>query len=80
MGFFSLFKKQPKKEEKVHVNVMQTSTSSGDIPEEELIAIFAAVIQSYFSSTGKLVIRSYKRVEQNLPVWNRVARENLLNG
>lgn len=80
MGLFRFFNKQPKQvEEKVSDQVEVKSTSL-EIPEEELIAILTAAIQSSFETTGKLIIRSYRRVEQKVPVWNRVARENLLNG
>ncbi len=81
MGLFKLFSKQAKNEEE-NISVQETTeeVSTPEIPEDELIAVIAAAIQSSYEVTGKLFIRSYRRVEQNIPVWNRVARENLLNG
>ena len=81
MGLFKLFSKQSKNEEEsIPVQAKIEEVSIPEIPEDELIAILSAAIQASFEVTGNLLIRSYKRVEQNVPVWNRVSRENLLNG
>lgn len=49
-----------------------------DIPEEELIAIFAAAIASSLNtSTYNLNIKSYKLADSNVPAWNLASRNDL---
>lgn len=56
--------------------VVEESNKSDD----ELIAVLTAAIAALQSSSqSKLVIRSYRRVNEPIPIWNRVARENLIN-
>jgi SepF-like predicted cell division protein (DUF552 family) len=48
--------------------------------EDELLVVITAAVKAYTEASEKLVVRSYKRVETQVPAWNRVARESLLRG
>lgn len=50
-----------------------------ELDEKELIAVLtAAVAASLNQSTYNLHIKSYRRIDQNAPVWNRVSRREQL--
>jgi sodium pump decarboxylase gamma subunit len=48
--------------------------------ENELIAVFAAAISSMMgTSANNLMIKSFRKIENNAPVWNRVSRREQLD-
>ena len=49
---------------------------TSDKPEEELVAVIMAVIQAGMASESqcRLRIKSFRRIEQSSPVWNRAGR------
>ena len=52
-----------------------------DENEEELIAVFmAAIMCSLNTSTYNLKIKSFRRIEQNSPVWNTTGRKDSMDG
>lgn len=51
-----------------------------DMDEEELIAVLtAAIAASLNTSTYNLVIRSYRRVNNNVPAWNKAGVNETIN-
>jgi len=68
-------------EETLTEKISEVSISEDELSEDELVAILTAAIQSCFRATphSNLIIKSYKRVDQTIPVWNRVARESSAN-
>ncbi len=68
-------------EETLTEKISEDSISEDELSEDELVAILTAAIQSCFRATphSNLIIKSYKRVDQTIPVWNRVARESSAN-
>lgn len=79
MGLFKFFSKRNEEETASVQNVTEV-VSTPEIPEDELIAVIAAAIQASYEAKGKLIIKSYRRVDSNVPAWNRLARETLVNG
>lgn len=57
---------------------------SADTDDEELIAVITAAIQASLKKAGitpecKIVVKSFKRVESDAPVWNTTGRNEVLN-
>lgn len=57
---------------------------SADTDDNELIAVITAAIQASFKKAGitpecKIVVKSFKRVEDDSPVWNTTGRKEVLN-
>jgi sodium pump decarboxylase gamma subunit len=61
------------------VTAVQVEEQKEEIDEDELIAVLtAAVAASLNQSTYNLNIRSFRRIDQNAPVWNSVSRKEQL--
>lgn len=59
-------------------NQIQAQQEAED--ENELIAVFAAAISSMMgTSANNLMIKSFRKIENNAPVWNRVSRREQLD-
>lgn len=57
----------------------KTEKSESDMPEEELIAVLtAAVAASLNTSTYNLRIKSYRRIGNNAPAWNKAGLNDVL--
>lgn len=80
-----IFYKDPKKESVKQEKAVEKTPAPVQVPtvtktedDEELIAVLtAAIAASLNTSTYNLKIKSYRRIENRAPVWNRAAvREN----
>ena len=62
------------------VYVTDTPDSADDMDETELIAVLtAAVAASLNTSTYNLKIKSYRRVDNKMPAWNRAGVTETIN-
>ncbi|MBN1623514.1 MAG: OadG family protein [Clostridia bacterium] len=57
---------------------------SADTDDAELIAVITAAIQASLKKAGitpecKIVVKSFKRIESDSPVWNTTGRKEVLN-
>ncbi len=57
---------------------------SADTDDAELIAVITAAIQASLKKAGitpecKIVVKSFKRIEADSPVWNATGRKEVLN-
>ena len=77
-----IFYKAPEKEATVKIEEAPATISTAEVSEEEdeeeLIAVItAAIAASLNTSTYNLKIKSYRRIENRNPAWNKAAvREN----
>ncbi len=84
--FKLIFYKDPKKTvnktktEEVKPQVVETKGVQNDTDEDELIAVLtAAIAASLNTSTYNLKIKSYRRIENNKPAWNRAGINETIN-
>lgn len=86
MAMKAIFYKDPEDEkkkdnvnpsEKAPSEVQNTAVCTDD---SELIAVLTAAVAAVLNtSTSKLCIKSYKRVGNNAPLWNRAGVSEMLN-
>lgn len=85
MGVLSLFKvifyKDPNKQSaKPVVQAPVQEVKADDTDEEELVAVLtAAVATSLNTSTYNLKIKSYRRVDNKVPAWNKAGITETIN-
>ena len=78
-------KKNKEKPIKTKTGNIKSIEVDADIEDnDELIAVITAAIQASLVKAGispecKIVVRSFKRVGSDAPVWNTTGREELLN-
>ena len=82
--FKLIFYKDPKKTAKPVEEVKETpvveTKAEDDVDDDELIAILtAAVAASLNTSTYNLQIKSYRRVNNNAPAWNKAGVTETIN-
>jgi sodium pump decarboxylase gamma subunit len=82
IGMKLVFYKDPKKapvaveKQEIKQDTVTADEDNEDLDEDELIAVLtAAVASSLNQSTYNLNIRSFRRIDQNSPVWNTVSRK-----
>jgi len=79
------FNKKKTKTEKTEIKDVKTVEINADVEDDaELIAVITAAIQASLVKAGispecKIVVKSFKRVGNDAPVWNSTGREELLN-
>lgn len=78
--FKVIFHKQPKKQE-VTAPVQETvAEPENEMDDDELIAVLtAAVAASLNTSTYNLNIKSYRRIDNTRPAWNREGLRETIN-
>ena len=70
---------------KTEIKDVKTVEINADVEDDaELIAVITAAIQASLIAAGispecKIVVKSFKRVGNDAPVWNSTGREELLN-
>jgi sodium pump decarboxylase gamma subunit len=84
MLFKVIFGKTPKTQTKADVKVAETveapQTAAEDVDEGELIAVLtAAVAASLNTSTYNLKIKSYRRLDNKMPAWNKAGVNETIN-
>ena len=81
MLFKVIFYKDPKKKEvKAEAAPVETVSEEPQVNEEELIAVItAAVAASLNTSTYNLQIKSYRRIEDKKPAWNKAGLRETIN-
>lgn len=82
MLFKVIFYKDPKKQAKKAQSAEEAAPQSAapQVNEEELIAVLtAAVAASLNTSTYNLQIKSYRRIEDKKPAWNRAGLRETIN-
>lgn len=87
MAFKAIFYKEPGKAKQAQESVTPVKTeakvkpvSESEIDEEELVAVLtAAVAASLNTSTYNLRIRSYRRVGNSSPAWNKAGLSDAVN-
>ena len=86
MLFKVIFYRQPKAQTQKTVSEnavaakMAVETKEDDTDEEELIAVMtAAIAASLNTSTYNLKIKSYRRVDNNVPAWNKAGLNEAIN-
>ena len=78
-------RKRKAKPEKARVESIKSIEVDADIEDDgELIAVLTAAIQASLVNVGispecKIIVKSFKRVGNDAPVWNATGREELLN-
>jgi len=78
-------KRKAEKSAKVTVESIKSIEIETDVEDDaELIAVITAAIQASLVKAGispecKIVVKSFKRVGSDSPVWNSTGREELLN-
>ena len=79
------FNKKKTKTVKAEIKDVKTVEINADVEDDaELIAVITAAIQASLINAGispecKIVVKSFKRVGNDAPVWNSTGREELLN-
>ena len=81
MLFKVIFYKDPKKKAvKAEAAPVETVSEEPQVNEEELIAVItAAVAASLNTSTYNLQIKSYRRIEDKKPAWNKAGLRETIN-
>lgn len=79
-----IFYKDPNKQKKTETPVTEAATAAEvkteDTNEDELIAVLtAAIAASLNTSTYNLRIKSYRRVENKQPAWNKAGLTETIN-
>lgn len=79
--FKVIFYKQPKKQEVTEVPVQETVVETeSEMDDDELVAVLtAAVAASLNTSTYNLNIKSYRRIDNTRPAWNREGLRETIN-
>ena len=79
--FKVIFHKQPKKQEVTATPVQETAAEpENEMDDDELIAVLtAAVAASLNTSTYNLNIKSYRRIDNTRPAWNREGLRETIN-
>ena len=79
--FKVIFYKQPKKQEVTATPVQETAAEpENEMDDDELIAVLtAAVAASLNTSTYNLNIKSYRRIDNTRPAWNREGLRETIN-
>ena len=79
--FKVIFHKQPKKQEVTATPVQETAAEpENEMGDDELIAVLtAAVAASLNTSTYNLNIKSYRRIDNTRPAWNREGLRETIN-
>ena len=79
--FKVIFYKQPKKLEVTATPVQETAAEpENEMDDDELIAVLtAAVAASLNTSTYNLNIKSYRRIDNTRPAWNREGLRETIN-
>ncbi len=83
MLFKVIFYREPKKEAAPApepIKAEESADMSADMDEEELIAVLtAAVAASLNTSTYNLNIKSYRRINNTRPAWNKAGLNETIN-
>lgn len=78
--FYKDPKKQAKKAQAEETTAEAPQSTAPQVNEEELIAVLtAAVAASLNTSTYNLQIKSYRRIEDKKPAWNRAGLRETIN-
>lgn len=79
--FKVIFHNQPKKQEVTAAPVQETvAEPENEMDDDELIAVLtAAVAASLNTSTYNLNIKSYRRIDNTRPAWNREGLRETIN-
>ncbi len=68
-------KNSSESEQNKNNEVDKPNLSNTEKDNQELIAVITAAINAYSNNSGKkLIVKSFRRVGDNTPIWNRAAR------
>ena len=69
-----LSKRNTNYEDDIETEINEPVVIAEENNDEELIAILTAAIMAYSKNNVSLVVKSFRKVGDNAPTWNRVSR------